>query len=102
MNCNSSLTTYSESISSLPDKDIRLPLPHPGQVAPETPAVPQTGHSIGTAPRMVPSTIAVSVTSHILGVDRYSFVRVDEIRSGRVNQATERSLTKRKVVTPKV
>ena len=44
---------------------MRLPFPHPGQVAPETPAVPQTGHSIGTAPRMVPVTLAVSVMSHI-------------------------------------
>jgi hypothetical protein len=39
-----------------------IPFPQPGQVAPETPAVPQIGHSMGTAERM---SSEVSVRSHM-------------------------------------
>jgi len=50
-----------------------IPFPQPGQVAPELPVVPQTGHSIGTASR-VPLSFTISTLSHISAFEIESMV----------------------------
>jgi hypothetical protein len=59
------ITNLPHAIRSVTTEGIgSIPLPQPGQVAPETPAVPQTGHSMGTAVL----TGSSQMISHIAGI----------------------------------